>query len=51
MQVTGLKDVLIDYYISATDKRGNMKKSDIYHVYVGSDNASCSTQLDHSAII
>ena len=42
MQVTGLKDVLIDYYVSASDKLGNTKKTDIYHVYIGSGNASCS---------
>ena len=42
MQVTGLKDVLIDYYVSASDKLGNTKKTDIYHVYIGSGNASCN---------
>ena len=41
LQVTGLKSVLIDYYVSATDKRGNTKKTDIYHVYIGSGNAQC----------
>lgn len=42
LQVTGLKDVLIDYYVSATDGRGNTKKTDIYHVYIGSGNAECN---------
>ena len=41
-QVTGLKDILIDYYVSATDKRGNVKKTDIYHVYIASGNAVCN---------
>ena len=40
-QVTGLSDVLIDYYITATDTRGNMKKTDIYHVYVGKGTSTC----------
>lgn len=42
VQVTGLKSVLIDYYISAVDAKGNVKKSDIYHVYVGNGTTLCS---------
>lgn len=34
--ITGLKDVLVDYYVEATDTKGNIRKSDIQHVYVGS---------------
>ena len=41
LQVTGLKDVLVDYYVTAIDIRGNTKKTDISHVYVGSGHAQC----------
>lgn len=34
--ITGQDDVLIDYYVEATDGAGNSFKSDIQHVYVGS---------------
>ncbi|USN99011.1 MAG: hypothetical protein H6810_12820 [Phycisphaeraceae bacterium] len=37
--ITGQHDVLIDYYVEATDSLGNVEKSDIMHVWVGtSDN-------------
>ncbi len=37
--ITGQQDVLIDYYVEATDALGNVAKSDIMHVWVGrSDN-------------
>ena len=42
LQVTGLSNVLIDYYISATDTRSNVKKTDIYHVYIGNGSAACT---------
>src|SRR4051812_48210298 len=29
--VTGFENVLLDYYVSAVDKYGNIKNSDIYH--------------------
>ena len=51
--MSGLKDVLIDYYVSATDSVGNTKKTDIYHVYVGNGNAACTevwTSLDNVGI-
>ncbi len=35
VQVTGLRSVLIDYYVEATDTRGNVKRSPIQHVYIG----------------
>ncbi len=35
-QVTGLRDVLIDYYVEATDTKGYTRKSPIQHVYIGS---------------
>ena len=33
--ITGLDDVLVDYYVEATDLLGNTTRSDIQHVYVG----------------
>jgi len=36
MLAAQVKDVLIDYYVAANDTVGNLKKTDIYHVYVGS---------------
>ncbi len=33
-KVTGYKDKLLDYYIEATDNKGNVTKADIQHVYV-----------------
>ena len=36
VQVTGYKNVLLDYYIEAEDSKGNLFKSNIYHVYVAS---------------
>ncbi|OGF03888.1 MAG: hypothetical protein A2W00_03145 [Candidatus Eisenbacteria bacterium RBG_16_71_46] len=35
-QVSGLSDVLVDYYVEAVDSLGNLRKSPIQHVYVGS---------------
>jgi len=34
VHVEGLSNVLIDYYVEATDKAGNVKKTDIYHVMI-----------------
>lgn len=34
-EITGQKDVLIDYYVEAVDSKGNVFKSPIQHVYVG----------------
>jgi hypothetical protein len=28
-------NTLVDYYVQATDKLGNTKKTDIFHVYIG----------------
>lgn len=33
--VTGFNDKLLDYYVEAADANGNITKSDIYHVWVG----------------
>ncbi|MEI7676259.1 MAG: starch-binding protein [Bacteroidales bacterium] len=42
-QMVGLKDVLVDYYIEATDTKGNVARSFISHVYVGSNNTGGGT--------
>jgi hypothetical protein len=34
-QVTGLADTLVDYYVEAADSLGNVTRSPIQHVYVG----------------
>ena len=33
-KVTGLSDTFVDYYVAATDTRGNLFNSPIQHVYV-----------------
>lgn len=33
--ITGLEDVLVDYYVEAVDGNGNTTRSEIQHVYVG----------------
>ncbi len=33
--ITGLDDTLIDYYVEAIDRRGNLTQTDIQHVYIG----------------
>ena len=33
----GFRGKLLDYYIEATDARGNVSKSDIQHVFVEDD--------------
>jgi hypothetical protein len=35
-EIAGHKDVLIDYYVEAVDSKGNVFKTPIQHVYVGS---------------
>ena len=40
-QITTLSSVLIDYYVAATDSMGNIKKTDIYHVFIGNGTALC----------
>jgi len=35
VEVVGLRSKLIDYYVEATDARGNVAKSPIQHVYIG----------------
>ena len=36
--ITGIEDQLVDYFVEITDVHGNVHKSDIQHVYVGSCN-------------
>jgi len=39
-EVKGLNNVLVDYYVEAVDKKGNVAKSPIQHVYVGQKSAT-----------
>jgi hypothetical protein len=38
--VPGFRGKLLDYYIEATDARGNISRSDIQHVFVEDDGAA-----------
>ena len=38
--VTGIKNKMVDYYVEAIDTKGNIKKSDIFHTWVGNGSAS-----------
>jgi len=38
VEITGLSDTLVDYYVEATDAYGNVFKTPIQHVYVGNYN-------------
>jgi hypothetical protein len=38
--LTGLADVLVDYYVEAVDGNGNVRRSPIQHVYVGTGGSS-----------
>ncbi|MCC6547331.1 hypothetical protein IT570_09200 [Candidatus Sumerlaeota bacterium] len=40
VEVTGLRDKLIDYYIEAVDGKGNVSRSPIQHVYIGTGEGS-----------
>ena len=40
VEVTGLSDVLVDYYVEAQDGKGYIKRSPIQHVYVGDGSGS-----------
>jgi Glycosyl hydrolase family 57/Carbohydrate binding domain (family 25) len=41
--ITGLEDVLVDYYVEAIDGLGNVTKTDIQHVFVGSSATNPGT--------
>jgi hypothetical protein len=50
-KVTGYTNVLLDYYISATDSKGNTHQSDIQHVWVDSGvGADSGTSLRVSVL-
>ena len=38
-EIKGLKDVLVDYYVEATDAKGNIARSIICHVWVGKSSS------------
>ncbi|MFH1312665.1 MAG: FlgD immunoglobulin-like domain containing protein [Candidatus Eisenbacteria bacterium] len=46
VQVTGLSEVLIDYYVEAEDSLGYIKRSPIQHVWVGEGGGSASHVID-----
>ncbi|MFH1755891.1 MAG: T9SS type A sorting domain-containing protein [Candidatus Latescibacterota bacterium] len=46
VQVTGLSDVLVDYYVEAEDSLGYIKKSPIQHVWIGQATGSPSHIID-----
>ena len=46
VQVTGLSEVLVDYFVEAEDSLGNVKRSPIQHVYVGESNSSPAHVID-----
>jgi hypothetical protein len=37
--------VLVDYYVEAVDSAGNVAKSDIFHVYVGTGQSFVEDKL------
>lgn len=47
-EITGLKDKLMDYYVEAVDTKGNVYKSPIQHVYVGTGDGQTPTGGDVS---
>ena len=42
-EIAGLKDKLIDYYVEATDTKGNIFKTPIQHVYIGTGEGQLPT--------
>jgi hypothetical protein len=46
LQVTGLSEMLVDYYVEAEDSAGNVKRSPIQHVWVGESTGSASHVID-----
>jgi hypothetical protein len=45
-RVTGLSEVLVDYYVEAEDSLGSAKRSPIQHVWVGTESSSPSHTID-----
>lgn len=50
-EIKGLKDVLVDYYIEATDTKGNVSRSMILHVYVGDGSGSHPDDPDQPSVL
>ncbi len=44
-RVTGVSNALVDYYVEATDTKGNISKSPILHVWVGQATTPSPTTL------
>ena len=44
-EIKGLSNVLVDYYVEATDTKGNVFKTPIQHVFVGEFNSSDEVTL------
>ncbi len=47
--VSGFRNKLLDYYIEATDSKGNVHKSEIQHVFVEDDNSATEPPTTPSA--
>lgn len=45
-RVTGLSEVLVDYYVEAEDSLGFVKRSPIQHVWIGEESSSPSHTID-----
>lgn len=39
-RIVGVRNALVDYYIEAVDSRGNVRRGEIQHVYVGAGSTS-----------
>ena len=50
-EVKGLKEVLVDYYIEATDTKGNVSRSMILHVYVGDGKGSTPDDPEQPSVL
>ncbi|UCF05171.1 MAG: T9SS type A sorting domain-containing protein [bacterium] len=46
IQVIGLSEVLVDYYVEAEDSVGNIKRSPIQHVWIGEASGPPAHQID-----
>jgi len=46
IQVTGLSEALVDYYVEAEDSEGNVKRTPIQHVWIGEATGSASHVID-----
>ena len=43
-KIEGLSDTLVDYYVEVTDTKGNISKTPIQHVYVGSEEGGTGNE-------